>query len=249
MGLMRSLRRVIQHAGIDINRFPVHDPMYYVVLQLHAHGITCVLDVGANGGDYARALRRFGYLGRIVSFEPVREPFERAQRAARRDPAWIVFRYALGSERGEATINVAGNAGHSSSMLPMLNAHRQAAPSARCVGSENVEQRTLDGLWDVVVLPEDVVCLKVDVQGYERQVLDGARCAFAAGRIRALQMEMSLVPLFEGGWLYDEALAWATAEGFSLARLIPGFTDRSTGGMLQADALLFADSDPPKQGA
>ena len=241
MKVLHRIRLAIQQAGLDVTRFPDGQPMHYLVRQLRQHGVTCVLDVGANDGGYARTLRRFGYRGRIVSFEPVDQAFRRAQRSATRDSRWTVLPYALGSDSQTATINVAGNAGHSSSMLPMLDEHREAAPASTYIGSQEVAQRALDDLWADFVRPEDVVCLKIDVQGYERQVLDGARQTFAQGRIRGLQLEMSLRPLYEGGWLYDDVLRWAKEHGFTLSRIIPGFTDARSGQMLQADALFFAD--------
>jgi FkbM family methyltransferase len=243
MKLMHTLRLRLQRFGLDVTRFPGEQPMHHLVQQLREHGVTCVLDVGANDGSYARELRRFGYTGRIVSFEPTTVAFRRAEQSAARDLLWTVLPYALGSVSGTATINVAGNAGHSSSMLPMLDRHRRAAPDATYVGTEEVAQHVLDDLWDDLVEVDDVVCLKIDVQGYEQHVLDGTRQALASGRICGLQLEMSIEPLYEGGWLYDDVLHWAQEHRFTLSRIIPGFTDRRSGRMLQADALFFFNSE------
>jgi hypothetical protein len=48
-----------------------------------------------------------------------------------------------------------------------------------------------------------------------------------------------MVPLYEGGWLYGEALDGAHQQGFALMRLLPGFTDQRTAQMLQADGVFF----------
>ena len=242
MGVGHALRRAIQGAGLDVTRFPIGEPVHYLVKQLHSHQVTCVLDVGANAGHYAGELRRFGYRGRIVSFEPLAEAFRRAEQASRHDPHWRVLPYALGPETGLRMMNVAGNSGHSSSFLAMLDAHRKVAPEAAYVASEQVAERTLDAVWDDVATAEDVVFLKLDVQGYERYVLDGARMALEREGITGIQLELSLVPLYEGAWLYDDAIAWAHGEGFRLFGVYPGFTDRNGGQMLQADALFFRSS-------
>lgn len=232
-------RSAVRHAGFDIRRFPVGHPTHDLVSQLAFHAITCVFDVGANEGGYARSLRKFGYRGRIVSFEPVADAFARARRAAARDRAWEVVQLALGAETTTATINVAGNGGHSSSLLTMLREHERVQPSAAYVRTEVVEQRAFDEVAPTLLSPDDRVLLKLDVQGYERQVLEGAEATLARGAVHGLQLEMSFVPLYDGGWLYDETLAWARGRGFELTRIIPGFTDHASGRMLQADGLFF----------
>lgn len=230
-------RKLAQSCGLDVSRFPGDHPTHRVVQLLQHHGITRVLDVGANDGGYATDLRRFGYPGRIVSFEPVSEPFRWLQRHARHDPDWIPLPYAVGPESVTVVINVAANNAASSSILPMLAAHEAAAPNAKIVGVGEVTQHALDNLWTDITEPHDLVFLKADVQGYERQVLDGV--AEHLDQITGLQLELSMVPLYDGGWLYDEALAWARQQGFSLMQLIPGFTDQRTGQMLQADGVFF----------
>jgi FkbM family methyltransferase len=193
--------------------------------------------VGANDGGYAAELRRFGYPGQIVSFEPVSVPFGLLARRAHDDPGWTALAYAVGAEPATVTINVAANNAASSSVLPMLATHEDAAPSALIVGAETVSQQALDGIWAEITEPDDLVFLKADVQGYERQVLEGA--AGHLDLVRGLQLELSMVPLYQGGWLFDEALDWAGRQGFALMRLIPGFTDERTGQMMQADGVFF----------
>ena len=237
MTLLHVARRLAQSRGLDVSRFPGDHPTHQVVQLLRHHGITRVLDVGANDGGYATELRRFGYTGRIVSFEPVSEPFRLLGRHARHDADWMTLHCAVGAVSATVTINVAANNAASSSVLPMLATHEEAAPSARIVGAETVTQHTLDGLWPDITEPDDLVFLKADVQGYECQVLAGV--AEHLDRITGLQLELSMVPLYEGGWLYDEALDWARQQGFVLMRLIPGFTDQRTGQMMQADGVFF----------
>src|SRR5512134_826462 len=70
-------------------------------------GIDCVLDVGANIGQFHEFLRlHVGYTGCVVSFEPVREMVERLRDAARADAAWTVHPIALGERDGSAEIAV-----------------------------------------------------------------------------------------------------------------------------------------------
>ena len=159
-----------------------------------------------------------------------------------KDPDWEAIRVAAGDEDGEITINIAGNAGASSSVLAMLETHAGAAPESRYVGTEVVPQRRLDGL-----LPEFGIdsahpaFLKLDVQGYEAAVLDGAVELFGATAIKGLQMELSLVPLYAGAITYAEGLDRAERLGMSLMGLLPGFSDPHSGRLLQADAVFFVE--------
>lgn len=241
MRLKHELRHFVQRFGVDVVRYPLHDPMARVVQLLNYHRIGCVVDVGANDGGYATTIRGLGYSDRIISFEPLQRPFEALRRKAAGDPNWDVLQCAVGDAQTEVTINVAGNAGLSSSVLPMLESHTAVAPESRYIGTETVEQHRLDALLPSFGMgPERRIYLKVDVQGYERAVLDGATELFKTGAIVGLQLELSLVPLYDGAMTYREGLDRAEALGMTLMGLDPVFSDPESGQLLQADAVFFA---------
>jgi FkbM family methyltransferase len=107
--------------------------------HLRRLGIRIVLDVGANTGQFAKELRLHGYHETIISFEPLSEAHAKLEVAAHSDPLWkIAPRCAVGAKTGSVQINIAANS-FSSSLLPMLDSHRDAAPGSRYVGSEQVE--------------------------------------------------------------------------------------------------------------
>jgi FkbM family methyltransferase len=74
---------------------------------------------------------------------------------------------ALGDAQGEASINIAGNS-YSSSLLAMLDLHRQAAPEAGYVGTETVPVRTLDSVAGDYLRAGERLMIKIDVQGSRR---------------------------------------------------------------------------------
>jgi FkbM family methyltransferase len=191
-----------------------------------------VLDVGANAGLYASEIRSLGYRGRIVSFEPLSSAHAALAAAAAADPAWEAVRLALGDAPGEAALNVAGNS-WSSSLRAMTGAHLRAAPESRYAGVETVEVETLDRVWDRFVRPGERVWLKVDTQGHETAVLDGAAAALA--RVRTVQLEMSPVRLYEGETLFAEMYARMEAAGFACVHLEPGLVDPATERLLSLD--------------
>lgn len=235
--VISAARNLLRGRGWDLVRWTgLQHPLGQRMRMLRYHGVTVVLDVGANGGQYGRELRLARYRGRIVSFEPLAAPFAGLAEAARSDPKWDAVRLALGDSDGEATINVSVNS-VSSSLLPVLPASTTAAAGSAFAGVESIAVRRLDGVFDQYVLAGDVTFLKLDVQGYELHALTGA--AGVIERITGIQAEMSLVPLYEGAPLFTDIVAWAEEHGFSLMGLEPGFAEPSTGRLLQVDGIFF----------
>jgi FkbM family methyltransferase len=206
---------------------------------LRQERIDLVLDVGANTGQFAGELREFGYDGRILSFEPLASAYAQLCSNAKGDPNWtIADRTAIGAEAGSAEIHVSA-ANASSSILDMLPSHSKAAPESIYVGTEKVPINRLDDLH--APSPADRVLLKIDVQGYERQVLEGATRIL--GSCRAVISEMSLVPLYEGQVLAKELSHLLEAHGFEPWSLEPIFRDPVTGRLLQFDGVFVRCMD------
>jgi len=204
---------------------------------LAARRVDLVLDVGANVGQYARALRGADYRGRIVSFEPVAGAHARLVAAAAADPAWTAApRMALGAADGEAEINVS-NRTDMSSLLPIRGDTLAALPKAQSIGREPVPVRRLDGVYADYAGAGARAFLKIDTQGFERAVLDGAGAILA--ELRGLQLELSLLPLYEGEAGYLEMIDRLAAAGFEIHLLIPGFFSKRLGRQLQIDAVFL----------
>lgn len=218
------------HSELDWRRNFVH--------ELTSLEVDVVLDVGANSGQYASRLREADFAGRIVSFEPVSGPFLRLQRKASKVPLWDCRRCALGDFDGRVLMNVSGNAGESSSILPMLQRHRDVFPRANYIGTEDVTVARLDSVATEVLRPHERAFLKIDVQGFEKQVIDGG-ISTIHDRCAGIEMELSFAPLYEGGMLIQEALDLMDSLGFLLTGLVPGFMDMHTRQLLQADGVFF----------
>ncbi|MFN8160098.1 MAG: FkbM family methyltransferase [Solirubrobacterales bacterium] len=242
MTVLHRMRKVARRFGLDVQRADSTGSARLGAL-LRNREITCVLDVGANSGQYARRLRRAGYAGEIRSFEPLPDAFSRLARRASRDPRWQAERVALGPRDGETELHVSGNPGAtSSSILPMLPRHRQAAPDARYLRTIEVPIRRLDTIWHDVVPAGGVNFLKLDVQGFEVAALDGA--SQSLGRVAGLQMEISLVPLYEGAPSLRDILNRTDALGMHLVHLEPGFFDPHTRELLQVDGVFMRPHGP-----
>ena len=238
MTALHGIRRGVQrYLRVDVARYPQADPLYPVARLLRAHGVSCVFDVGANIGQYASHIRRLGYEGLIVSVEPLTDAARELTAAAADDPRWMVENVAAGATVGEATLNVAGNS-VSSSIARMLPRHLAGAPASATVRTETVPLLTLDELADKYQPLLERTYIKVDTQGFERQVLDGA--AHMLGRVAGVQLELSLgAALYEGQLELAEAIGLMRTHGFALVAVLPGFTDTGTGEMLQCDGVFF----------
>jgi FkbM family methyltransferase len=238
MAIKRWIRDSLYRAGWSVRRInPAESELAQLVRQLFVHQIDVVFDVGANTGQFAEGLRHAGFLGRIVSFEASATAHATLIARARYDTKWIVApRVALGDRKGVTTLNLARNS-VSSSVLHMLPSHINADPKSRYVGSEPVDLRTLDDVGMTFVSPGDRIFLKLDVQGFEHKVLQGARLFLA--QVQGMQVELSLVPLYEGERLFHPMLHDLEEYGYDLWSLVPGFADPATCRLLQLDAIFF----------
>lgn len=238
MNYKNIIKRAIHHFGFDLRRYrPDRSEAAQFMAMLSIHEVNLVLDVGANTGQFGQQLRLAGYRGRIVSFEPLSTAHEKLVEASRNDPLWEVApRAAIGNEDGGIEIHVAGNS-VSSSVLDMLDAHVSAAPESRYVGSERVPLRRLDTLASDYLHPDSILFIKIDTQGYEDRVLQGASNLLE--KAVGLQLELSFVPLYDGQRLYDEMVDQLKALGFELWGMSPVFVDPQSGRLLQVDATFF----------
>jgi FkbM family methyltransferase len=232
--MKHQIRKLFWHLGLDLSLASSSSLLRRRRL-LAAYRVNTVLDVGANAGQYARQLRQaLDYRGRIISFEPLSSAYTALARAATGDPLWQAFQYALGDKCERQVIHIAANS-YSSSLLNMLPAHLQSAPESGYIGQEEIDVKTLDSLLSNLCSADDRVWLKIDTQGFESQVLAGARDSL--GKISTVQLEMSLVPLYEGELLMDGMLALMKKLGYQLVSIEPGFSDPQSGQLLQADGI------------
>ncbi|RYZ73854.1 MAG: FkbM family methyltransferase [Lysobacteraceae bacterium] len=236
----KMIRRTANLVGVDIHRHrPEATQLGRLSSMLSHHGVDLVFDVGANSGQFASALRTSGYGGRIVSFEPLSSAHADLVRHSRDDPDWDPApRTAIGDRAGELVINVSANS-VSSSALGMLDSHSSAAPESAYRYDETAPVTTLDAIAEHYLRPGSTPFLKIDTQGYEDRVLDGATALLS--RSRGLQLELSFVPLYAEQKLFGELSARLLALGFSIWAIWPGLCDPASGRMLQVDVTFFRD--------
>jgi FkbM family methyltransferase len=184
-------------------------------------GVNCVVDVGGHFGEYGSGLRRYGYRGRIVTFEPLRENVERLLATRGDDPDWRVVNAALGAEEGSGAFNVSADTALSSFLEAGPPLTEEQGHGIAVAERREVEVRTLDGVWDECVagLSEPRVFLKLDTQGWDLEVLRGAERSLP--RLAGLQSEVSVLPLYEGMTPYLEHIGRLASLGLELSGVYP----------------------------
>ncbi len=215
--LKLKLRSAARTLGLEVGKFPGPDTLQGHLKELFRRtGINCVIDVGAHIGEYASEIREIGYQGRIVSFEPVQASYEVLVGKAKQQRDWIIHHCALGAEDGEQEINIyRGTVFNSFLASSNVGAERFGA-QVELEAKERVRIRRLDRMFEdcVAGIAAPRVFLKMDTQGWDLKVLEGARGVL--DRLVGIQSELAVRHCYEGMTTYTAALERYAALGFEL---------------------------------
>jgi FkbM family methyltransferase len=205
------------------------------------YAVDTVLDVGANAGQYRDFLRsEVQFEGVIHSFEPLASLAQAMQVRARCDDRWHVHPFALGAREDLLELNVTASDVFSSFLEADVGGNPAFQAHTSQVRRESVRVRALDD-----VLPElgvdgpERLYLKVDTQGYDIEVLRGARHLLKS--IKALQFELSIRGVYKGSPDYLSALGQLNEWGFEVSGLFPIVIDRN-GQAIELDCVMVARS-------
>jgi len=238
MAYKKYLKKILHSIGLDLRRLSASsNPTSQILAAITHVRADVVFDIGANIGQFAQELRSVGFAGKIISFDPLTTAHTQLMKSARYDPKWAIHpRVAVGDHDGEIEINISGNS-VSSSVLPMLHAHSSAAIGSAYVASERAPLIRLDTVADHYLNADSRPFIKIDTQGFESQVLDGASETLT--RAQGALLELSLVPLYEAQSLWLEIIERMENGGFTLWAIQNGFTDPRTGRSLQVDGIFL----------
>jgi len=241
--MKQIIQKILRRIGFQLVKYPfeITSPTEGINIDLQRRfqimdhlGINKLFDIGANAGQYGQSMRNKGFKHPIISFEPLRSAFLDLEKAAKKDDLWTVNHCALGEKDEKSQINVAGNS-WSSSILDMLPMHENNAPESKYVAKEEISIKKLDSVFDEFVNAGDNVMLKIDTQGYEKNVIDGATNALA--KVKMIQLEMSIVSLYSNELLFKDMIDYLNKRGFELFSLENGFASPKTGQLLQVDGV------------
>lgn len=236
--MKKVIKKLFNKFGMDVCRFQSNASFEaQIVAAMKKVKIDVLFDIGANTGQFSSEIRRRGYNGKIISFEPLTSARDKLIKQASKDDNWFIHeRAAIGNINGIIDINISENS-YSSSILPMLNLHLNAAINSKYIGTERTPIISLDSVADNYIDKFSNCFLKIDTQGYETQVLDGAEKTLK--RAKGVLCELSLVPLYEGQDMWKDLILRLEKENFVLWSIERGFTDSRDGRTLQLDGLFL----------
>jgi FkbM family methyltransferase len=214
---MNSLRDVKSFLKSGMKRFGLEvrrtepDLMDFITNR----GVDVVLDVGANVGQFGELLRFKGYAGKIISFEPIHATYQELAVKAAADGNWEASNFALGSKSEHTMINVSRSSVFSS-ILPSTKAAVRFDDQATVSHTEDIEVRKLD---DISPDMSGNILLKIDTQGFEKEVLEGGQ--HIVSTVKGVLLELPIVHLYEGTWQFHEAVEYMSKAGFVPAQIHP----------------------------
>jgi len=232
------INKVLSLANLYLQkRNPGVDPTEQLVTSLNHFNINYVIDIGANVGQFSVEILDNGFKGEIISFEPLTSAYSELVKNSKKYNNWTIYpKSAIGNTDGEIEINISNNS-VSSSILNISKKHIDASNESRYIGIEKVRIHKLDSLFSIEQLKDKNIFIKIDTQGFEWQVLEGASNILED--TKGLLCELSFDKLYEGQHLWQEIITKLEQYNFKLWSLQYGLTDKTTGQTLQCDAIFY----------
>jgi FkbM family methyltransferase len=237
----RLVKRPLNALGLDIvRRFvsPTDSEQFKPseankFIWLSRLNINTIVDIGAHEGEFAMMVHRILPKASIISFEPLADAFRQLNLNLRTVPNFKAFNCALGDRN--STMEIHRNAfTASSSLLRMVDLHREAFPFTINETIETVEVKRLDDVLEDLYL-EDSILIKIDVQGYEDRVILGGENVIS--RAKLLVVETSFQTLYETQPLFDAVYSMLMQRGFAYIGNWDQLISPADGSVLQADAM------------
>ena len=196
------------------------------------NNIDSIIDVGANKGQFALNAVSFFPTAKIYSFEPLPDVFPLLSKRVLKYNQIKSYNFALGNQEGEIEF-YKNHHSHASSALPISDFQTKEIPETKETTIIKVPIHKLDDCVSQLELGNNVL-LKLDVQGFEKEVLRGSITTLK--NIKYILLEMSFIPLYNGEPLFDEMYQFLNILGFDILSPV-GSLETKDGKILQIDFL------------
>jgi FkbM family methyltransferase len=205
----------------------------YLLKYLNPQKKISVIDAGAHKGDFIDQLKKYFKIDRAILIEPILHLAE-LLRSKYFDKNWVVLQNAL-SDKDFAQVDFRINEyEETSSVLEVKSEMRELENiNTRLAKKERLTTRTIDSIAHELGL-DSVDLIKIDVQGVEHLVLEGAKKVLSKSKF--VWIELSFKPLYVGSSVFHDIYDLMETNGFILLELSPGHRS-PINELLQVDAL------------
>lgn len=229
---MNIIRRYLHKIGLDIHRYDKRSSKFDYIKEIQ---IKTVLDIGANVGQFASEIRNILPDAKILSFEPIKDCFDKLNIKMQNDDKFYSFNYALGEEEREVEINK-NEYLPSSSILTMSKNHTDLFPHTQKTTKEKILIKKMDEIIELKDLEKEIL-IKIDAQGFEDKIIKGGINIIKNSK--AMLVETSFIELYKNQPLFDDIYKQLTEIGFTYKGGIQEKTNKKTGEIISEDSLFI----------
>ena len=203
------IRKIIKLFGYEIKKKKIN---FFL-----KNKIDLIIDVGAHRGEFAIEILNNNFKGTIISFEPQSQIYKTLLINSKKYDNWHIHeRCGIGKTNKNLNLNIMSESTCSSFFLPTKNL-LTIDPNSKVIKKEKTKMYSLDNLFLKNYKIRKKTFLKIDTQGYDSLVLDGASKILK--KILYVQMELAIEPLYKKEINYERMIKYMKERGFMIWNL------------------------------
>ena len=235
--IKKFINNLLSFFNLQLNRITLSSNFtYYIVRVLINFKIDYVLDIGANEGQFAEQIRKYGFKKDILSYEPMKNAYKKLSKKSENSNNWKIYNNGFGNKEEQQTLNISKNSVSSS----ILNLHKKSLiyePNSKYISKETINLITLDRVLTENRFKKKNIFVKIDTQGYEKNILIGASKVLK--KIKGIMLEVSVVPIYKGEKNFIEMIKFMEKKGFYVWAIERGFSNKNTARVFQLDIIFI----------
>jgi FkbM family methyltransferase len=236
--MKRLAKKLLQKMDIEFNTISGRAHLENAQTVFRLASITTqpfhtIIDVGANEGQFASLARTAFPLAKIIAFEPIPACFTILMQHFKDDKSFEAFNVALGNKNQEKQFHLTDYSA-TSSFLPLSAQHKKEFLETGNEQIISVSERTFEEVYGLEKIA-DPCLLKIDVQGYEMEVLRNNESLVM--KAHTILVETSYTNIYEGQPLFADVFLFLHERGFVFKGNYEQLRGINTNQIMQADAI------------